>query len=102
MTETTTDTAAHARRRHKDRVSAAFTRLHRAVFDASKGRIFGTAFEMPVVKLVTIGRKRALSAPRCWRHPSRSTTGSYWWPSLRQRRSGLQIGPDRLDPVGGR
>jgi deazaflavin-dependent oxidoreductase (nitroreductase family) len=31
--------------------------IHRAVFEASKGRIFGKAFGMPVVELVTTGRR---------------------------------------------
>ena len=61
--DTTTDEtarpgrAAGTRRLLEDRLSATSTRLHRAVFDASRGRVFGKAFGMPVVKLVTVGRK---------------------------------------------
>jgi len=33
------------------------TVIHRAVFNVSKGRIFGKAFGMPLVELVTTGRK---------------------------------------------
>ena len=33
------------------------TGIHRAVFNISKGRIFGKAFGMPVVELVTTGRR---------------------------------------------
>ena len=33
------------------------TGIHRAVFNISKGRIFGKAFGMPIVELVTTGRK---------------------------------------------
>jgi deazaflavin-dependent oxidoreductase (nitroreductase family) len=33
------------------------TGVHRAVFNASKGRIFGKAFGMPIVELVTTGRR---------------------------------------------
>ena len=33
------------------------TRTHQALFDASKGRILGKTFGMPVVKLETTGRK---------------------------------------------
>jgi deazaflavin-dependent oxidoreductase (nitroreductase family) len=36
------------------------TSIHRAVFNASKGRIFGKAFGMPVVELVTTGRKSGM------------------------------------------
>jgi deazaflavin-dependent oxidoreductase (nitroreductase family) len=35
----------------------AATGFHRAVFNVSKGRIFGKAFGMPIVKLVTTGRR---------------------------------------------
>jgi len=41
----------------KDALYKAITAIHRAVFKASKGRIFGKAFGMPVVELVTNGRK---------------------------------------------
>jgi deazaflavin-dependent oxidoreductase (nitroreductase family) len=33
------------------------TRIHRAIFRASKGRIFGKAFGMPIAELVTTGRR---------------------------------------------
>jgi deazaflavin-dependent oxidoreductase (nitroreductase family) len=41
----------------KDALYKVATGLHRAVFNISKGRIFGKAFGMPVVKLVTTGRR---------------------------------------------
>lgn len=41
----------------RDVLAKAFTRLHRALFDATKGRLGGTGFGMPVVKLETTGRK---------------------------------------------
>ena len=40
----------------KDALHKASTAIHRAIFNASKGRIFGKAFGMPVVELVTTGR----------------------------------------------
>lgn len=45
------------RTRSKDALYKVATRLHRVVFNVSKGRIFGKAFGMPVVELVTTGRK---------------------------------------------
>jgi deazaflavin-dependent oxidoreductase (nitroreductase family) len=33
------------------------TGIHRAIFNISKGRIFGRAFGMPLIELVTIGRR---------------------------------------------
>src|SRR5919112_4697826 len=33
------------------------TGIHRAIFNASKGRIFGKALGMPIVELVTTGRR---------------------------------------------
>ena len=33
------------------------TRIHRTIFRASKGRIFGKAFGMPIAELVTTGRR---------------------------------------------
>ena len=41
----------------KDAVVKVVTRLHRAVFDLSQGRLAGKTSGMPVVKLTTIGRK---------------------------------------------
>lgn len=41
----------------KDVFHKAGTGMHRAVFNVSKGRIFGKAFGMPIVELVTTGRK---------------------------------------------
>ncbi len=41
----------------KDAVFKVVTRIHRAVFDLSQGKLAGTASGMPVVKLTTIGRK---------------------------------------------
>ncbi|MFD7159608.1 nitroreductase family deazaflavin-dependent oxidoreductase [Kribbella sp. NPDC059898] len=43
--------------RTKDLVYKFSTRLHGAVFFGSKGRVFGRAMGMPVVGLVTVGRK---------------------------------------------
>src|SRR3712207_9432814 len=33
------------------------TGIHRAIFNISKGRIFGKAFGMPLIELVTTGRR---------------------------------------------
>jgi len=33
------------------------TAMHRAIFNVSKGRIFGKAFGMPLIELVTTGRR---------------------------------------------
>ena len=33
------------------------TGIHRAIFNVSKGRIFGKAFGMPVIELITTGRR---------------------------------------------
>src|SRR5829696_8335285 len=41
----------------KDAFYKVGTRIHRAVFNVSKGRIFGKASEMPFIELVTIGRR---------------------------------------------
>jgi deazaflavin-dependent oxidoreductase (nitroreductase family) len=41
----------------RDAIFKVGTGIHRAIFNASKGRIFGTAFGMPVAKLVTTGRR---------------------------------------------
>ena len=46
-----------ARIEPKDALYKVGTGIHRAVFNASKGRIFGKAFGMPIVELVTIGRR---------------------------------------------
>ena len=46
-----------ARIKPKDALYKVGTGIHRAVFNASKGRIFGKAFGMPIVELVTIGRR---------------------------------------------
>jgi deazaflavin-dependent oxidoreductase (nitroreductase family) len=50
-------TKGPARKRPKDALFKVGTRLHRALFRASKGRVFGKAFGMPVVELVTTGRR---------------------------------------------
>ena len=44
------------RMKSKDTLYKVATRIHRALFNVSKGRIFGKAFGMPVVELVTTGR----------------------------------------------
>jgi deazaflavin-dependent oxidoreductase (nitroreductase family) len=44
-----------ARMKAKDAFYKVGTGIHRAVFNASKGRIFGKAFGMPLVELVTTG-----------------------------------------------
>ncbi len=41
----------------KDAVHKVSIAIHRAVFNVLKGRIFGKAFGMPVVELVTTGRR---------------------------------------------
>ena len=41
----------------KDAIFKVVTRLHRAVFDLTQGKLTGKASGMPVVKLTTIGRK---------------------------------------------
>ena len=45
------------RMRSKDALYKVATRIHRALFNVSKGRILSKAFGMPVVELVTTGRK---------------------------------------------
>jgi deazaflavin-dependent oxidoreductase (nitroreductase family) len=45
------------RMKPKDAFYKAGTGIHRAVFTISKGRIFGKAFGMPLVELVTTGRR---------------------------------------------
>lgn len=50
-------TAPSLQQRVKDTAAKGFTGFHRAVFKASKGRIAGTGFGMPVVILTTVGRK---------------------------------------------
>jgi deazaflavin-dependent oxidoreductase (nitroreductase family) len=46
-----------ARMKAKDAFYKVGTGIHRAIFNASKGRIFGKTFGMPIVKLVTTGRR---------------------------------------------
>src|SRR5215212_10016788 len=46
-----------ARMKPKDVFYKVSTSIHRAVFTISKGRIFGKAFGMPLVELVTTGRR---------------------------------------------
>ena len=46
-----------ARIKPKDALYKVGTGIHRAVFNASKGRIFGKAFGMPLIELVTTGRR---------------------------------------------
>ena len=41
----------------KDAFYKVGTGIHRAIFNISKGRIFGRAFGMPLIELVTIGRR---------------------------------------------
>jgi len=41
----------------KDTYYKVGTRIHRAIFNISKGRIFGRAFGMPIIELVTFGRR---------------------------------------------
>jgi deazaflavin-dependent oxidoreductase (nitroreductase family) len=46
-----------ARMKAKDAFYKVGTGIHRAIFNVSKGRIFGRAFGMSLVKLVTTGRR---------------------------------------------
>ena len=41
----------------KDAFYKVGTGIHRAIFNVSKGRIFGRAFGMPLIELVTTGRR---------------------------------------------
>jgi deazaflavin-dependent oxidoreductase (nitroreductase family) len=41
----------------KDAFYKVGTAIHRAIFNISKGRIFGKAFGMPLIEVVTIGRR---------------------------------------------
>ena len=41
----------------KDAFYKVGTGIHRAIFNVSKGRIFGKAFGMPLIELVTTGRR---------------------------------------------
>jgi deazaflavin-dependent oxidoreductase (nitroreductase family) len=41
----------------KDAIYKVGTGIHRAVFNVSQGRIFGKAFGMPIVELLTTGRR---------------------------------------------
>jgi deazaflavin-dependent oxidoreductase (nitroreductase family) len=50
-------TKGRTRMKPKDVFYKVGTGIHRTVFNVSKGRIFGKAFGMPVVKLVTTGRR---------------------------------------------
>jgi deazaflavin-dependent oxidoreductase (nitroreductase family) len=45
------------RTKPKDAFYRVGTGIHRAIFNVSKGRIFGKAFGMPLVELVTTGRR---------------------------------------------
>src|SRR5918994_4343765 len=46
-----------ARLKAKDTFFKLGTNIHRAVFNVSQGRIFGKVFGMPIVELVTTGRR---------------------------------------------
>jgi len=46
-----------ARLKAKDAFYKVGTGIHRAIFNIAKGRIFGRAFGMPLIELVTIGRR---------------------------------------------
>jgi deazaflavin-dependent oxidoreductase (nitroreductase family) len=50
-------TKGPARIKPKDAFFKVGTGIHRAIFNASKGRFFGKVFGMPVAKLVTTGRR---------------------------------------------
>jgi deazaflavin-dependent oxidoreductase (nitroreductase family) len=50
-------TKGPARMKAKDAFYKVGTGIHRAVFNASKGRIFGNAFGMPLIELITTGRR---------------------------------------------
>jgi F420H(2)-dependent quinone reductase len=41
----------------KDAFYKVGTGIHRAIFNVSKGRIFGKSFGMPLIELVTTGRR---------------------------------------------
>jgi deazaflavin-dependent oxidoreductase (nitroreductase family) len=45
------------RMKPKDAFYRVGTGIHRAIFDVTKGRIFGKAFGMPLIELVTTGRR---------------------------------------------
>src|SRR5215210_5008117 len=45
------------RMKAKDAFYKLGTAIHRAIFNVSKGRIFGKAFGVPLIKLLTTGRK---------------------------------------------
>src|SRR3712207_4420036 len=47
----------HSRMTPKDALYKVGTGVHRAIFSISKGRIFGKAFGMSLIELVTIGRR---------------------------------------------
>jgi len=46
-----------ARQKGKDAFYKVGTDIHRMIFNVSKGRIFGNVFGMPIVELVTTGRR---------------------------------------------
>jgi hypothetical protein len=58
----------------KDAFYKVGTGIHRAIFNISKGRIFGRAFGMPIIELVTssVGSSSARSAT--WRGSSAKST----------------------------
>src|SRR5918999_1066362 len=47
----------HSRMKAKDAFYKVGTGIHRAIFNISKGRIFGKAFRMPLIELITTGRR---------------------------------------------
>lgn len=50
--------------------------LHRAIFDASQGRVFGRVGTMPVVKLTTNGRRSGQPRTVMLTSPARAADGS--------------------------
>ncbi len=50
--------------------------IHRAIFDASRGRIFGRVGAMPVVKLTTTGRRSGAPRTVMLTSPVRADNGS--------------------------
>jgi hypothetical protein len=54
----------------KDAFYKVGTGIHRAIFNVSKGRIFGKAFGMPLIELVTIGRRSGTARVTMISHPA--------------------------------
>jgi len=64
----------------KDAFYKVGTGIHRVIFNVSKGRIFGKAFGMPLIELVTTGRRSGKARATMLSVPIIDGERLCWWP----------------------